>query len=641
MRLAILLVSGLLPWQALAGELPQRFTLGRYLPGDVWFYAHGVRNPESAWLDKEWSEVFDALRQSGIERDIASLVVSVVGKDDLAAGEATAAKWTELITGVRWGDMCSEEFALAERLPVEKFASAGGTFREPFAPEYIALMRGKADAVESNVKGLLAICKEITTLSDKIQLTEQTVNGVPVWSLGARSAGTTGPGFGLHVFHKGDIIGLAVGLQPFKDVIDLMTGKSERPAIVATPRFLGALAEVKSPEDSLMFADVKQVFRDVSVLMGVVERHAQSTGTEKDAKAAGLVRGLLELCNVFDHTITSVETQGRQVFTHTVARIREEKRESVAVRAFLSRRPFERFDHFIPIDAAGYHISTLFDLELIYKAVIDLVREGLPNGIGQLADWDVLLAASGFDPQRDLFSWWSGEMVLVSLPPAAGMPMGGSDFMLAVRVKDTALASQKVNAAIDFINTKLQAHSQGLIITPAPVSAEGFRQITHPLVMMFARPVIGVKDDWLMIGGSATAVDKCLAVAEGKAPSIMENERFKSEGLIPKDAVQSASFKDTSKLGEELGVAAGVAGMFVGGILTAGMQEDPKLAKVAQAVRTLISMAMKLAPVLKKIDFYSSQSSVTTYDGALTVRTEMVVTYKPPPPEQPQTVGAK
>jgi len=38
---------------------------------------------------------------------------------------------------------------------------------------------------------------------------------------------------------------------------------------------------------------------------------------------------------------------------------------------------------------------------------------------------------------------------------------------------------------------------------------------------------------------------------------------------------------------------------------------------------------MKLGPVLQKIDFYSSESSMGTYDGPLTMRSESVVTYKP------------
>ncbi|MEK7785952.1 MAG: hypothetical protein AAB658_11110, partial [Chloroflexota bacterium] len=112
------------------------------------------------------------------------------------------------------------------------------------------------------------------------------------------------------------------------------------------------------------------------------------------------------------------------------------------------------------------------------------------------------------------------------------------------------------------------------------------------------------------------------------------------EGLVPSGPVQSASFKDTSKFGQELGAAVGMAGMF-GGMAVAGMPEkgdDERQAK--RIVQSLLGMVMKLGPVLQKIDFYSSESSIATYDGKLTIRTESVVTYKKPKDSDAKTAGA-
>src|SRR3990172_2749928 len=111
-----------------------------------------------------------------------------------------------------------------------------------------------------------------------------------------------------------------------------------------------------------------------------------------------------------------------------------------------------------------------------------------------------------------------------------------------------------------------------LMISAAKVSSEGFREVTHPMLAMFLRPVIGVYGDWLMIGSSSAALTKCLDVAAGKAPSIKENKRFQAEGLVPTGPVLGASFKDTSNFGQELAGVAGMAG-FVGGMVTAGIPE--------------------------------------------------------------------
>ncbi len=60
-----------------------------------------------------------------------------------------------------------------------------------------------------------------------------------------------------------------------------------------------------------------------------------------------------------------------------------------------------------------------------------------------------------------------------------------------------------------------------------------------------------------------------------------------------------------------------------------------------QGFQKLMGALMKLGPVLQKIDFYSSQSSVSTYDGANMVRTEGVVTFKPPSSQDGKTARAK
>jgi hypothetical protein len=78
-----------------------------------------------------------------------------------------------------------------------------------------------------------------------------------------------------------------------------------------------------------------------------------------------------------------------------------------------------------------------------------------------------------------------------------------------------------------------------------------------------------------------------------------------------------------------MGAAVGMIGM-VGQMVVANIPEDNEgAAKGKQVIRSALGIAMKLGPVLQKIDFMSSDSSLTTYDGNLTVREDSVVTYKP------------
>ncbi len=631
-RYATFVVCSLAPSLALAGPLPDRFTLGRYIPGDVWFYVHSVHNPERAWLDAEWAEVWHALRESGIDRDIMFLVASALSGEDRVQTEATLQKWTALLEAVRWGDICAREFAFAERL-------AKGSV----GPEYIALMRGRPDTAKSNMAGLVSIFKEFASSSEDILLSERELGDVHMWSIGPRRPKTPELVPGFHLFRKGDIIGigLSFGREPFSDVIRLMTGKTDGSAVVAAPRFIKALTQVKTPEDTVMFFDSKQLFQDIDQLMlFTVGGTEPGCCDEDDSKRASLIRSILDLCNLWEYSIVSMETEGRRELTHTVARIQEGKQKCALACALFQRRPFERFDEFIPADASGFNLNGLFDLEQVYKLVIDFVERDVPDGAEYVGELNDLLASIGFDPQRDLFSWWSGEMISVTLPPPAVTQMSNSDWVLMFRVKNGELASQKVNAGIDFINGKLQAAGQPLMISPVPVKAEGFRQVTHPFIMVFIRPVIGVKDEWLIIGSSPAAINKCLDVAAGKAPSILQNERFREEGLIPKGPVSAVSFKDMSRMGEEMSEVVGILGMGMG-MASASLPDTHKTQEIKVVLQKLSPIVMKLGPVLQKIDFYSSQSSVTTFDGPLIMRTEKVVTYKPPLPKEAKTATTK
>jgi hypothetical protein len=206
-----------------------------------------------------------------------------------------------------------------------------------------------------------------------------------------------------------------------------------------------------------------------------------------------------------------------------------------------------------------------------------------------------------------------------------------------MRVKDGKIAMQKIDAALNVIQARLQGAGQApLVITPASgVRAEGFRSVTHPYVMMFFRPTLGIANDWLIVGSSESGVNKCLDTAAGKCKTVADNPRFKAEGITPQGPVVSASFTDLSTWGADVaGVLAllGVAGGFI--------PSEPGAEAPIETVRAVFAALGRLVPVFQTIDFYSSTSKVTTFDGT-TWKTEMVVTYKPEPAPKPAEAAAE
>ncbi len=589
------------------GQLPDRFTLGRYIPGDVFLYVNGAGNPEREWLDQQWMEVFDALRATGLERDIASLLLAKADDQGRADAKADITKWAELIHAVGWHDLMAEEIAFAER-----FAPG------PVGAEYFLLARGKAGTVEKNMAGLVVVLKELAALSEQVTLSARVEGDATVWSL------DLGHVLVPQFFRKGDIIGVVSDPGAFKEVVTLMSGRTDRAPIASAPRFQVALKKVKAPEDLVGFFDAKAFLADMDRLLKSKQAEGEDDGAE--GRIAMAIATVLRMVDVVDYGIVSVETDGHRTRTHMVTELQAARRASKLASCCLDRRLFKRFDEFIPADATGFKLTGLVDVEKAYGLILDFIKHEIPGGEDMVQNMNGMMGAFGFDPQRDLFSWWSGEMISISMPPVVVTPMGGSDTVTMIRVKDPKIASEKINAGLDFLSGMLQAQGQAVLVTPTDIDGvEGFKTVTHPnpFIAMLFRPVIGVRGDWLIIGTSPAAIGKCLAVQAGKARSIRDNPRFKEEGLMPSGPVLSASFTDTSKLGHEIGQRITMAGI-MGGVVAGGIED----AEEKRTVQKLMTTVMKLGPVFQKLDFFSSKASMTSYDGATTVRTESVVTYK-------------
>lgn len=650
-RRGLILSLLLVPSLAVAAQLPARFTLGNYVPEHAWFFVHHATNPDRAWIDQKWSEVFDALKKTGVDKDLMTLVMSAVNETDRAKAKDSIDKVTNLVRGVSWSDLAKQEFAFAEGL---------GSAKDGYG--YLLLARGAEGSAQANFAGLSAILKALVeTAPEKVKLQDSKSGDVDVVTLraGAEKPGESGVAFDL--FRKGDVIGVAFDAPfggtgdpnraTFTAVMDLMSAKPTKSSILASKRFQEAMTLVPTPQDSVSFFDVKTFLGDLTMLFENVAKMAKkeiagkpdATGIPPSPGKAGeqvdqglaVARKVIGLFDFIDVSVTSVETKGRRELKHEATRLQPGKESSVIVTSCILRKPFEKFDQFIPADATGFDLSGSVDLGPLYQLALEFVTENVPEGKEIVSQVQSTLAAVGFDPQRDIFDWLSGEMVSIEMPAAVVTPMGGTDSLHMIRVKNPQLASQKINAAIDFLSAQMQAAGQTLMVSPASVNAEGFREVTHPIVAMFVRPVIGVHGEWLMIGSSAGAVNKCLDVSTGKTASVKENARYKSEGLVPTGPVLSASFKDTSNFGNEMSGGLGMVGM-IGGMAMANIPEKDEGQKQAKkTIQSALGIVMKLGPVLQKIDFYSSESSTATYDGKLTTRKESVITYKEPKASQP------
>jgi hypothetical protein len=601
---------------ASAGPAAQPFTLGKYIPQDCWMFVHGVHNPAHDFIDAHWARVFEEVKKSGIDVELKKLIAAQVPQEDRAGFEHGWDNAIKLLNGVRWGDLIAKEVAFAERLG-------------NITPDLIFLCRGANDTAAANVQGLKAILDALASLSEGVSVTEDTQHGVKVWTLAAK-----GFPMSLHLFNQGDLIGIVVGPQALNDVLTLVAGEKGVEPVVESPRFKKALAELPLPENSVAFFDLQLLMRNLDQMFGAIFTKVSEEKKEpaEDAlRIKGLLVKLLTQFDFFDYAITADRTEGLRSIAVSRVHLRADALDKPLCRMMTVGKPFERFDQYIPREATGFSVSSFLDLRQLYVTILDFIRESVPEGASVLTQWADLQKRMDFDIEADLFSWWSGEMVSVALPSAVKGPLASEDSVLLIRVKDAKLAAAKVNAGIDRLAAFLREHEQNLMLADAAdVQGEGFRSITHPiLAMQGVKFLVGVADEHLIIGNTAAGINACLATAAGKAPSIVQNERFKAEGLLPPGPVCGASFTDLSKLGQELGTAFFMLGMF-GQMIP----PDPE----TQPIKACISLLGRLSPAINKIDFLSSSATVCTFDGQ-TWTIHEVLNYKPAPP--PTTAPAE
>lgn len=605
----------LAPAVALAGGLSKRFTLGKYVPADCWMYIHHVNNPESAWLEDEWQEVWVALGESKIHQDILALALSFVDSESRGNAEQLIDQVGKLLADVRWSDLMKEEFVFAERIM-------------PPEPQYFVLVRGAEGSGAANAKALAAILEFAASKIGSVKVEYTNKNSAERWRL-------SGAGdYGIDLVRKDDFIGVLLGSPTVADeVLAVDSTGTNKNSILATKRFQEALELVPPAKDAVLYFDYRAVFEGTRKFF---KKHGAVDGAGNEVPGVPWGRAFsaaVSACDFFDFGIGTQETRARQTHSYFVSRIQEDKRNLPLAKCVLERKPFEKFDQFVPANAKGFSLSGSIDLGLLYQTVIAFVRNEIPNGAEHLREWEHVLATLGFDPQRDVFSWLGGETIAIELPPSVVSPFGGAEKAFMIRVKDPKLAREKAEAFLSWAKERFEGQlKQPLLVRPAGDELEGFKVVMCPIVP-FIQPVVGVHDQWLTIASSSSAVSRCLKVECGKAPSIRTCNRFQSEGLTPKGPVRAAFYADVSNSAQETAQALGMAGMFGAmlgkhGISAGGQCCDKGQEKAVEIVQKLMLIASKLGPVLQKIDFYNSEAGVTTCDG-VNFRSERIITYKP------------
>jgi hypothetical protein len=205
---------------------------------------------------------------------------------------------------------------------------------------------------------------------------------------------------------------------------------------------------------------------------------------------------------------------------------------------------------------------------------------------------------------------FSGESVSVTLPSSKDAP-ARHDSVTACKCSNPDKVRALIARGVEALNRLPAVQMQQLKLEDC-ADLPGFQKLSAAFLQMFSvQPVIGFKGGWMIIGTSQQAVEKVLAVRDGKAASFASTPafaEFEKIGLAPNDPASAISYQD---IGAQVRQAADVLNQ-VGATLPMFLSMAAANAKPEELkpVQEAISLLPSIAKVVRKFDFFGHSFSI-------------------------------
>lgn len=341
------------------------------------------------------------------------------------------------------------------------------------------------------------------------------------------------------------------------------------------------------------------------------QRAAEEGGSGSKAEAwARVGQRLLDSVSILDYTAAVEYTEGHSMYSDTLAVLVPDAKRRPIYKVLCGKQSAGQFDRFLPRETESFSISGGVDLGELYTFIIDTVHMAGPAGDELLDHWAEVQEEIGFNIERDFIDWIGTDWISVTLADGSSISL--------VEVRDAKTAEQKVATGVKMLSEHLSDLAQ-----EAPMLAMFAMQTSpstrddlpgfHRVQLMIAPTetyVWGVAEDHLIFASSEDAAALCLKTARGAHPTIRENERAMRELVLLDDPAVGVSLSDYRKMGDQIGEVLDVAGPMSSMMMM--FVPDPDAQRAISRVAKIIT---KLGPVARKIDFYKSASSCTTFDG--------------------------
>lgn len=583
-----------------AADIPDSFTLAKYLPSDVWMYVHGLGTEKSEYIDAQWYRVFRAAWDSGIIDEFRDMIADDV--PDHEARKAFQTHWNQVIQMVSEIDcaaMMAGEVVYAQQAAV-------------LIPHDILMVRADEEVVARNAPRLAAILKYLADLSDSIRVVEEVRGDVQVTSLVF-----DGSPFAFVMLKWRNVISFHTQKEGADRMVRAFLKGVDVEPLTAYPKLREALNHTANPNFMVMYFDFQKYREYLENTIRLALGGAYGGEPSESARqSVDMMQKVLDRFDIVDYVVSAGGIEGLQQIQHSYVRMQDGADGKGLMRSVTNQKPFEHFEKYVPATATNFGLMTLMNPKTVYAEVIDMIRHDVPNGEPILERWAGIQHEYGIDVEKDIVGWMSGEIVTAQWPRTIG---GQDHWIFMMRASDAVAAKENVGRFLNYVQEQLKSNPMMPVAFPPVEQAgiEGFRRVVHPMLAMAFQPIVGVHDEWLVLASSERAFLQHQEVMAGKRANILTNEQFIRDGISTEDSVWFTSFQDLRNIGPQMGAMAstlGFAAPFV--------PNKPDL----KPIKRMLVMFSKLSGPLSKIDFLVSASSVTTFDGR-GFNTKSVTTY--------------
>jgi hypothetical protein len=425
------------------------------------------------------------------------------------------------------------------------------------------------------------------------------------------------------VIRIGDVFLFSSSEQLARQSLGMLLGGGG-PSKFHDPRLAKALGRLPEPEDCLMFYDGRTQFNQLRQIGPFIRQ--KSGGDPTAARIADVVDTVIDEVAALDYEVTVEYTEGNQNRSAAYGKLVPNAQNKYIMRIFGSGQPFEDWQTWVPADALSYSLSTGINLLPVYEGLIEVLEHDFPETVPVLEELENVQSDLDVYLDRDILAAFSGEYVSVSLPAANPSPMGGSDSVLALRCHKPDRIRELLHRLVDWARQFSFVQAQQLRMAESS-ELEGFDEVSATLLTTFgARPVIGFRDGWMIVGTNAQAVQKVLDTRAGKGPSIIKTDTFRGFNLEAKGPVDSISYTNLAQQTRQTAQFLNQVGVFAPMVL--GMVEREVGSEQIEVVREVLGLLPSVAQIVGKFDFLEAKMSVTQSGdepGSYTTRSVTVV----------------